>query len=827
MRQTPFTSAAGFLGPAIACLQAVSAAGTASASEPLRFNRDIRPILADHCFACHGPDANNRRAGLRLDDGSAVLHPAESGRTAIVPGQPDASELIRRIECDDPEERMPPPEVEKLLSKAQSQTLRRWVEQGARYEPHWALLPPVRPPLPPVRDAGWPRNEIDCFVLAKLEEQGLEPSPEADPAMLVRRLSLDLTGLPPAMIDPTLCATESPEDARAATAAARDSPAIPQQDARAGERVYQQWIDRLLGSPHYGERMAVDWLDAARFADSNGYQVDRDREMYAWRDWVIDAFNANMPFDQFTIEQLAGDLLPDATLSQRIATGFGRNHMLNEEGGVIAEEFLVEYCADRVETMATIWLGQTFTCCRCHDHKFDPFTQRDYYGLFAFFHSVAEQGLGDYGAHIRRNAPPILQLPSPALEARLAELRRQRGAMEKRLAELPAGEHPDRGRWTEEVARLSKEIDETELQIPTTLVMEELPSPRPTHILIRGAYDRKGAQVDAATPSALPPMPDDAPRNRLGLSRWLVDTRQPLTARVTVNRLWQSLFGTGLVRTAEDFGTQGDPASHPELLDWLATELVRREWDIKSMVRLLVGSSTYRQSSRITEVLRERDPQNQWLARGPRFRLHAEFVRDQALAAGGLLVTRVGGPSVKPYHPPGLYEQVVAGKGPSTYVMGSGADLFRRSLYTYWKRSVPHPAMLVFDAPFRETCSVRRSRTNTPLQALNLMNDPTYVEASRSLAQRMIRTGGGDTCRALSHGAMLVLGRLPSRAELDILASLHRTAADHFQHDPAAAEALVGLGTSPRDSLLVATEVAAMTTVASTILICDEALTKE
>ncbi|MBX3435896.1 MAG: PSD1 domain-containing protein [Planctomycetaceae bacterium] len=1012
----------------------------------IEFNRDIRPLLASHCLACHGRDAADRQSGARFDVRDAALAPADSGQRPIVPGDPDASELVRRIESRDPAVVMPPPDSGKSLSEEQQQMLRQWVREGAVFEEHWAFIPPVRISPPENQHAAWVRNPIDNFILAKLERAGLSPSPEADRATLFRRLSLDLTGLPPTPGE--FDAFE--RDMSAVVASSADGATSIMEDG-----VYTDWVNRLLASPHFGERMAVDWLDAARFADTNGYQVDRDREAYAWRDWVIAAFNANMPFDQFTIEQLAGDLLPEATLQQRVATGFHRNHMLNEEGGIIPEEFLAEYCADRVETTATVWMGQTFLCARCHDHKYDPFTQRDFYSLYAFFHNVPEVGVGNYGATIRRNAPPMLQLPAPELEAKVASLERERAELQTLVAQFEtaiadglsdwegrvrrdlvqwesirptlaqlneqpllldaerasvlipafdAGEtrlvveapwtaprvtalrlewtpatategtesittspeasfqldelkafaliegsaaaqplslhaaetqhslstdetakavdgapkssvqisrpeggsailiieldalpdviqspslrlelslkasersipwelqiqcsdaandlllpkdiheilaidtanrreeqiarvagfrkskHPELRRLTAQVAALAKQIEATGLEIPTALVMEEMSTPRPTYIFMRGSYDKPGEAVVADTPSALPAMPPQLPRNRLGLAQWLVDPSHPLTARVAVNRLWQSVFGVGLVRTAEDFGTQGEPPSHPELLDWLAAEFVESGWDVKGMLRLMVTSATYRQSSRWTPQLRMLDPENRLLARGPRFRLQAEFLRDQALAASGLLVPQIGGPSVRPYHPPGLYEQVVSGSSANIYVVGTGSDLYRRSLYTYWKRSVPNPAMLVFDAPFREMCAMRRSRTNTPLQALNLMNDPTYVEAARLLAWRMLRDGGQSPAEQMEYGFRLVLVRPPRASEREILSQAYDRNLAEFQGDPEGAAGLLGVGESPiaeADDLAV---LAALTTVASTILNLDETVTKE
>ncbi len=1003
----------------IATAVAAAAAPTPTSDGGVMFNRDIRPILSETCFSCHGPDASARKARLRLDVRDEALKPTKSGETPIVPGQPAQSEIIRRIRAKDEDEVMPPPDAHKTLSPAQKELLQRWISQGATYEAHWAYLPPVRASLPAVRQSSWPLSPVDRFILARLEGAHLSPSPAADRTTLIRRLTLDLTGMPPTLAD---------VDAF-----------IADRDANAYEKV----VDRLLASPHYGERMAVDWLDAARFADTNGYQVDRDREMHAWRDWVINAFNANQPFDQFTIEQLAGDLLPNPTLAQRIATGFHRNHMMNEEGGIIAEEFLAEYTADRVETTAAVWLGQTFNCTRCHDHKFDPFTQRDFYALKAFFHNVPERGVGNYASTIRQNSPPFVKLPAPVVEAKLDGLRAELNAAieqftalaeaspadldawAQRLAatavtwepaelltasggdqppqldpsaravdigpqetrantikltvRLPAGRvtalqlecttsasaasvqwsglkvvrlpqknarspglklrasaagdslaateaaklldndretranlavKPERGalavfeleqpivsddaptklqlelsvenangptRWrvlttmtdpallapakvmalaqkepgqrtaaekrqlatfrqlqspehralNDRVEGLKKQIAAAENEIPTALVMDEMKEARPTFVLQRGAYDKPGERVTAATPAALPALGADEPRNRLGLARWLVDPANPLTARVTVNRLWQSVFGTGLVRTAEDFGSQGESPSHPELLDWLATEFIRTGWDVKAMMRLLVTSATYRQSSKLTPFLHERDPANRLLARGPRFRLQAEFVRDQALAASGLLVPKIGGVSVKPYHPAGLYEQVTSGKGYILYVAGKGEDLHRRSLYTYWKRSVPNPAMLLFDAPFREACTLRRPRTNTALQALNLMNDPTYVEAARFLAQRMLRDGGPTAESRLTHGFRLLLARAPRPEEMNVLRSALTRAQTEFAGDRAAATALLAVGDAAADTTLDPIALAAFTTVASTLLNLDAVIMKE
>jgi hypothetical protein len=768
--------------------------------EPLSYNRDIRPILSENCFACHGFDPNTREAGLRLDTREGATADID-GAAAIVPGNVRRSSLWARIHSTDPDEVMPPPETHKSITPEQKAKLRQWIEQGAPYEKHWSFVPPADVTPPVVTRKDWPLNEIDPFVLAHLEAKNLAPSPTAEKSSLIRRVTLDLTGLPPTLdeIDAFLN-DESPT-------------------------AYTSLVDRLLTSPHYGERMAVTWLDAARYADTNGYQVDRDREIWRWRDWVIDAFNRNMPFDQFTIEQLAGDLLPNPTLEQRIATGFHRNNMMNEEGGIIPEEFLAEYAADRAETTATVWLAQTFNCCRCHDHKYDPFSARDFYSLKAFFHNVPEPGKGNYNASIRENSPPQLKLPTPEIEAKLKTLAAELQTTQLKLAET-AAELPEHKVLTDQASALKKQITDTENSILTTLVMEEMAEPRATHILMRGAYDAPGEQVFATTPEVLPPMSDDLPRNRLGLAKWLVDPANPLTARVTVNRLWQQVFGHGLVKTSDDFGAQGESPSHPELLDWLATDFVRHGWDIKRLMKQIVTSATYRQQSRFTPELLEIDPENRLLARSPRERLLGEFIRDQALAASGLLVGTIGGPSVKPYHPPGLYEQVTSGRGTLVYVPGTGDDLHRRSLYTYWKRSVPHPAMLAFGTPFREVCTIQRPRSNTPLQALNLMNDETYVEAARFLAERMMKSAAKTPTERLTFGFRTVLARQPKPAETSILEAAYQRNLTDFQNDPAAAKALLGVGAKPADPTLDPAELAALTAVASTLLCLDETVTK-
>ncbi|MEQ1826612.1 MAG: PSD1 and planctomycete cytochrome C domain-containing protein [Pirellula sp.] len=952
------------------------------AADRVDFNRQVRPILSENCFQCHGPDPGQRKADLRLD----------------IPNPWDRNAMVERIFSQDSESVMPPPHANKKISDTQRDVLKQWVEQGAEYETHWAFAPIARPAVPCDSELHSEHrvlvnNPIDAFVAAKLRSHEWTPAPPAAKISWIRRVTLDLIGLPP-----------TPQEVQAF------------QDDQS-EFSYESVVDRLLGSPHYGERMAVDWLDAARYADTNGYQVDRNRELWPWRDWVIRAFNSNMPFDQFTIEQLAGDLLPNATLEQKIATGFHRNHMLNEEGGIIDAEFLAEYTADRVETTAAVWMGQTFNCTRCHDHKYDPFTQRDFYAMKAFFHNVPERGVGIYANPVRRNAPPFVQLAAPEIQSKIQGLQEKLGltigqldafskSMDADLAkwlqdvptklppwqavgqsleikpsqektqkagatlQLPAGvvaalklevapvlenasfrwneisvtqgdktlkvvEGVDRGSlapnevikvvdanrktnidisvkkgssihaivafeqplqlsdpteiaielgiesldhevtWrfatlegpaeflvstqtanlaskpanertaneqlqlqkaflshraqyrelAASIESLKKAIQSAEDEIPTTLVMSEMET-RKTFVLLRGAYDRPGEEVFAATPAVLPPLGDGLPRNRLGLASWLVDPAHPLTARVTVNRFWQQVFGTGLVRTSEDFGAQGELPSHPELLDFLANMFRESQWDVKRLMRMMVTSSTYRQHSQASHSWRELDGENRLLARGPRQRLMAEFIRDHALAVSGLLSTDIGGPSVRPYHPTGLYEQVTAGTGYNVYEPGTGKDLYRRSIYTYWKRSVPHPAMLAFDAPFREFCSMRRTQSNTPLQALNLMNDPTYVEAARGVGERMLREGGDSPESRIRYGFLLILSRYPTDRELQILSSTYRRALSDFDNDRTAATVLLSVGSSKLDPALDPIELAALTTIATTLLNLDEAISK-
>jgi hypothetical protein len=1054
---------------AIACLAvivSVTAAGLRAQDQasrvPVSFNRDVLPILSNNCFACHGPDEKQRKTKFHFDTREGAF----AKRGVIEPGNAADSLLIEMVTHPDPKQRMPPLETGHTLTEKQISVLRRWIDAGAVWDTHWAYAPAKRTEPPATKRAGWARNPIDRFILARLEREGLQPSPEVDKETLLRRVTYDLTGLPPAPAElDAFLADKSPD-------------------------AYERRVDALLQSPHYGERMAMGWLDAARYADTHGYHIDNYRQMWPWRDWVIGAFNRNLPFDQFVIEQIAGDLIPDATRDQKVASGFNRNHMINFEGGAIADEYQVEYVVDRVESTSSAFMGLTMGCARCHSHKYDPITHKEFYQFFAFFNSVPERGLdGRLG-----NAAPVLPLPSHAQQTRLDELDAAIGKRTAALADVvvepvqrewektlsqvvpridptaliahyeldgnfsdisgrlqhgrmvtgdptfevgrvgravnfdgdtevsfgnvgtidradrfsaafwvrPASNQPmhvlqklndGRGRrgyewrlddivlvgiqrWAarltftlasdtasaiqvrtrerfrygdwhhvaltydgsgkaagvrlyvagvpadvevvrdnlagpiandaplrlgsrdlgkpffgriddvrlygrvlapEEIANLAlhhtthlilsgifgkrtaaeageirdyflthaapqalrtayaelkalnKEKEEFEKEIPTAMVMADMKKPRDTFVLARGDYRNQTEKVQPGVPAILPPLPKDAPLNRLTLAQWLVDPNHPLTARVAVNRFWQTYFGVGIVKTQEDFGVQGEPPVHPELLDWLATEFVRTGWDVRAMQRTIVTSAAYRQSSVVTPALRERDPENRLLARGPRFRFQAETIRDTALAASGLLNAEVGGPSVLPYQPKGLWEEMAFGEGYSgqTYEQSRGKDLYRRGMYTLWKRTVPPASLATFDAPDREKCTARRAATNTPLQALTLMNDPTYVEAARALAQRALLEGGKDDKSRVVYAFRLATARTPTGKEVGVLRELLNGRLAAFARDRRSAVKLVDVGESRRDSRLDPVQLAAWTTVASAILNLDETITKQ
>lgn len=1045
------------LRPVFAVLAGLlTASGSATAA--VDFGRDVQPVLSDKCYHCHGPDEATRKAKLRLDTKEGAFRLDKEGRAVIVPGKSAESRLVQRLLSKDPDEQMPPPESHRTVTPAQIDTLRRWVDEGAKWGAHWAFQPVARPAVPSVDGPGAKAGSpIDAFIRTRLAAEGLKPAPQADAERLIRRATFDITGLPP-----------TPAEVAAFVA-------DPSPDA------YARLVDRLLDSPRFGERMAADWLDLARYSDTHGFQADRYRPMWPWRDWVIGAFNRNLPFDQFVTWQLAGDLLPHATKEQRLATAFNRHHLQNEEGGIVEEEFRVNYVVDRVNTFGTAFLGLTMECSRCHDHKYDPITQRDYYSLFSLFQNIDESGQTVYFGDVMPE--PTLLLSTEEQDAKLAGLRTAITAEEKRaaaardaaqasfpgwLAQRPAGPvvpglvasysfdelkdgkfadgtgtnhasavegpvlvpghvgqaiqlsgengasfprvgaftradpfsialwletpvHAPRfvvvhkskawmdagsrgyellledghvsvglhhmwpgnslkvrtravvptntwthvlltydgssraaglhvyldgepaavegvrdGLWKDftyggdepnltlgqrmrdsgfkggkvddlrvydrelsapeagqvagrtglkeafatatgalttaqrkmlaeyhasafatetaehrtALAKVRREQNQLVGSIQDIMAMQEMPVPKPAFILKRGAYDAPGEAVTGETPRFLGGFPAEAPRNRLGLARWLLAPENPLMARVTVNRAWQTMFGQGLVETSDNFGSQGSPPTHPELLDWMARDFADHGWDWKRLLRGIALSTTYRQASKAAPDLLVRDPLNLLLARGPSKRLTAEMIRDQALAAGGLLAEKIGGPSVKPYQPDGLWESAWGGK----YNTGKGDELHRRSLYTYWKRTVPPPAMITFDAAERNTCTVRRQSTSTPLQALVLLNDPQFVEAARHVAVRMFREGGDTTASRAGFAFRLVTGRAPTARENGVLERLLAEQRTRFAEDPAAASKLLAVGDTSADGSLSRTDLAAGTVLAQALFSHDEAV---
>jgi len=839
-----------FLPPSLlwSVILIISIRGVAASTDASpHFSRDILPILSDHCFACHGPDTGARKGGLRLDTREGAVAPAKSGRHAVVPHQSHESELIRRIQTTDPNDRMPPDKSNKPLTPDQIRRLVSWIDSGAGWGRHWAYDPIQAPRIasestsPSSYDVVHP---IDFFILSGLKTKGLRPSPEASRETLIRRVTLDLTGLPP-----------SPSEIDAFLADSRPD-------------AWERLVDRLLASPRYGERMAWEWLDAARYADSNGYQGDAERTMWPWRDWVVEALNRNLPFDTFTLWQLAGDLFPTPTDEQRLATGFLRNHMINGEGGRIPEENRIDYLFDQTETVGTVWLGATLNCTRCHNHKFDPLTQREYFGLLAFFNRTAVDGSGG-----DPQSRPHLEWPTPeqtaqrrAAEERLAEIVRINEQREQTKWPRPEGKTSDVSDAAQDLpqeirdilklpvanrdsARLEKlaahcktsdsafaegvalqrkllaERDAAVRAIPRVMIMQDVASPRDTFVLNRGLYTQPAEKVSPSLPAAISPYPlaGDAPPNRLTLARWLVSHDHPLTARVTVNRAWQTFFGIGLVKTTEDFGVQGEKPSHPELLDWLASEFMATGWDLKRLHRLIVTSATYRQSSGTSRDTRERDPENRYLARGARFRMPSWMIRDAALAASGLLIEQRGGPPVRPYQPTGVWEEATFGN--KRYTQDHGSALYRRSLYVFWRRIVA--PTLFFDVASRQTCTVRTPRTNVPLHALLTLNDVTYVEAARALAQHTLTAPLPDRFSRIAYASRRVLGRNLTASERAILErALHRHL-DHFVANPDATRQWLAHGEFPQEPMLKPTELAAWTALCSTLLNLDEALTRE
>ncbi|HSI33260.1 MAG TPA: PSD1 and planctomycete cytochrome C domain-containing protein [Tepidisphaeraceae bacterium] len=805
-------------------------------AKPVSYTRDVRPILSENCFFCHGQDPNHRKAGLRLD-----TQDGQRGKNGVVPGHPEKSDVVRRILTDDEDDQMPPAKSNRHLTSEQREILKRWVAEGAKFEAHWAFVAPTRPVVPAMEGA---INPIDNFILARLTERGLAMSPEAPKEALIRRVALDLTGLPP-----------TPAEVEAFV-----------KDQSPG--AYERMVDRLLASPHYGERMALPWLDAARYADSNGFQQDGDTYQWVWRDWLVKALNDNMPFDQFTIEQLAGDLLEKPTQAQMIATAFNRNHLLNGEGGAIPEEQRNVILFDRVDVTATNWLGLTVACAQCHDHKYDPITMRDYYSLMAGFNKVPESGTPGGSRNRIRVADPTVEVVSAEDKARAAELEKKSEALraklnkvqeewraktaaegtyaDKEILELTRQTSPEnRGRREKalrehfeakvapKVAKdLLKESKDADKAIndfkaenyPRVMVMSDA-RPRDTFVLDRGNYlSPTKDKVEFATPGFLPPMPKDWPRSRLGLAKWLVSPEQPLMARVIVNRMWQTIMGTGLVKTAEDFGVQGDVPVHQDLLDWLAVEFRESGWDVKRIYRLIVTSRTYRQSSKVTPALLAADPENKLYARATRYRHASMTLRDMAVATSGLLTDKVGGKPVYPYQPDGIWEALAITKERDfTYPQSTGPELYRRSLYTFWRRTVG-PANM-FDASNRQACRVRASTTNTPLHALTTLNDVTWVEASRVLAAKVMGATGDDA--RLTEAFKRVLTRSPGEGEMATLRRMLAKQREHFATRGADATKLVSMGATPRDEKADVKEHAAWTAVCLALFNLDEALTRE
>jgi len=733
------------------------------------FSFHIKPILSDRCFACHGPDKNAVEGGLSLnmaEDAYAAIG-KNKDRYAIVPGDLEKSELVQRIFAKDPNLKMPPPESNLILSDHEKELLKKWVAQGAVYKKHWAFVPPEKPDVPQIENNQWGENEIDKFILDKLQLQGFSPSKKAKKEQLIRRVFFSITGLPPSVGQINSFVTNKAPNA------------------------YEEIIDSLLNTTAYAEFMAADWMDVARYADTHGYQDDFERIMWPWRDWVIHAFDKNMPYDEFVTYQLAGDLLPNPTKESILATGFNRNHKITAEGGVIPEEYRIEYVEDRTNTFGTAFLGLTMECARCHDHKYDPLSQKDHFQLFGFFNTIDENGLMA-GARV---------IPKPYM------------SISKQDAE-----------------GVLDFVNMTKTKVPKVdvMVMQEMPEPRKTFILNRGVYDQPTHQVFPATPEAILPFPEEFSKDRLGLSQWLFHEDNPLTARVAVNRIWQKMFGKGLVETSYDFGNQGALPSHPKLLDFLAIKFKEEGWDLKQMVKYMAMSATYQQGSEISEEMAKKDPENTYLARVSRLRLSAEMIRDQALKISGLLNSEVGGPSVKPYQPEGIWEETTGGGGGSTatYVQSSGKDLYRKSLYTFWKRTVPPPSMMTFDASSRDLCTVKRQETNTPLQALVLLNDPQLIEAARALAYKTIGIVGQEPVHQIKYIFQNATSRKPNGEELQILNDLYLDALQKIETGEVIPHEYLSIGEFSAADDIPAKQLTALALTAHTILNLDETISR-
>ncbi|MCC9655931.1 DUF1553 domain-containing protein [Rhodopirellula sp. JC737] len=818
------------------------AAGSSVSADELSFQEDVRPILSNHCFACHGPDETNNAAGFRLD----------------VEGEADLDEVLVRIETDDPDMIMPPEEMHKPLKPEQVAVLKQWIEAGAPYEKHWAFVTPASPEFPDSLHENWERP-IDRFVRSKMESKGLSPRPRADRRTLIRRVALDLTGLPPTTDEINAFLNDTSETA------------------------YEDLVDRMMAKPAYGEHMARYWLDLVRFADTNGMHHDHYREMTPYRDWVIRSFNKNLPFDQFIVDQIAGDLHEDPSIDQLIASGFNRLHLIIDRGTALPEESFVKNVVDRVSAVGTAFMGLTLQCAVCHDHKYDPISQKDFYSLYAFFNNFdgAPETGGRRGTDFRRGLQaPYIEFPNEEqaaelerLDAELARLQSevnelkqpspkapestqaestkaeatdasaQESESEKTLANEPTLTEEERKQRLQQaqnqIAKLTKQRDSIVVNVPATLVMRERSDIRPAHILIRGAYDAPGEPVTRATPSFLPPMPnaEEGQKDRMDLARWMVDPSNPLTSRVAVNRFWQQLFGVGLVKTSEDFGAQGQTPSHPELLDHLAIQFMQSGWDVKELMRSMVLSQTYQQTSVAPQEAYAADPGNRWLARGSRYRLDAEVIRDQVLSVCGQLNPTMFGKSVKPPQPEGLWKIVAMPTSyPNSYVADTGDKAYRRSVYTFWKRGLPPPQMTIFDAPNRDSCIARRERTNTPLQALMLMNEPQFFSAATVLANDMLeedRFAGETDAEAARLIAAFehITSRPPSESTFESLQHALTAFQKHFQSKPGEAAALIKRCNDPAvQSITDSAEqqrLAAWTMVVHSILNLDCVRTRE
>jgi hypothetical protein len=825
---------------ALIAFVALAAPASAQPTGKVQFSRDVLPILSTHCFTCHGPDAKLQKAGLRLDLFETATKKLKSGSRAVVPGNVKDSELIGRIFAAEPSERMPPSSAKKTLTDAEKALLKRWIEEGAEYQRHWAFVVPKRPALPAVKDKGWVRNPIDQLLLARMEKEGLKPTPEADRYTLARRLAIDLTGLPPTIEMADRFANDKSPDA------------------------YEKYVDRLLDMPGYGERWAHVWLDLARYADSNGYATDSGRTIWKYRDWVIDAINKNMPYDRFTIEQIAGDMVPGATQEQILATAFHRNTLTNDEGGTSDEEFRCVAVVDRVNTTMQVWMGLTMACAQCHDHKYDAITQEEYFRMFAIFNQSEDSDKSD-------NSPNLVVISDTEkkqkadLEGKLTGLEMQLLAANPKFDEAQAKWEADKKATDKAPANIKKilgvdakkrndaqklevtkyyrstlpELKATADQITAarkqydavkgvpTPIMRDLPEKqkRVTKIHIRGNFLDQGKQVEPGVPALLHPLVKGQPANRLTLANWLVSPDNPLTARVTVNRYWEQIFGLPLVESPDDFGIRGKHPTHPELLDWLAVEFsTTMQWDVKKLLKAMVTSAAYRQASTVTPALIERDPENRWLARGPRFRSTAEVIRDQSLYVAGLLSPKMYGAPVRPPRPKlGL---TAAFGGTTDWDTSSGEDKYRRALYTQWRRTTPYPSMTTFDAPARTVCTISRPRTNTPLQALVTLNDPVYVEAAQALGRRMVKEGGTTLESRLQYGFRLVLTRPAREIELKRLTELYTKAQVKYAVDPKLAAKMATDPLGPLPAGLQAPEMAAWTVVGNVLLNLDEAFAK-